>query len=626
MKSSHERTQGTQKSIPSDETVLLYVFSAFFRGGIMTSTQPSPHRASSSPHRNGRSCARRKTAGDFVIVSFPGNSPTTGVKTTTLARFLTVTVGVCALTLLTGCFETKEEFTLNPDGSGKVTHECSFQEINLGGDNEPTEEKLKESIGKVLTESKGVEAWRDVSYKRLDDGRLYFKGTAYFTNLNALDIPNQTMLEFDWKRAGSEALLTLRTNKSDKQEGFKVEKKAVDWSKLTPEERTKKLKEERAKFQQAKMMMSAFMGSMKHDVVFHLPGKVAESSNFTKDASGALGLRFEGAKLLAAMDKLINDDAWAQKNLDSFDGTEKPMMDAELNALVFGSKAPVQAKISGGQPLFNYATEVAAAKKETESIRKKLGVGSAVVTIAPPAQGGALKGVKVVGVRLVADLGRKDKDFRPFNDDPGYTIVLQVDFPGSILAVTDNSSFETAVADDGMSLLPSSEWKRKIHWPKLSSDKASALLEAELSLPAPGVKGLKEISGRLEYQVASATKEVDLGFTELKENTKGTELGAQIKSIKDGWNKDGSQMLELKLNLKKESLKAVRLVVDGVKTELRQNGYGGGGNTYTFTYESKTAYPANGKLVAEVYDQMQLFETTFKLENISLLGVPVSGR
>lgn len=302
------------------------------------------------------------------------------------------------------------------------------------------------------------------------------------------------------------------------------------------------------------------------------------------------------------------------------------MMDEELNAIVFGSKAPVRAQISGGQPLFNYATEVAAAKKEMEQIRKKLGVGSAAVTIAPPAKGGALKGVKVVGVRLVADLGRKDNEFRPFNYDPGYTVVLLVDFPGSILAVTDESTFETAVADDGTDLLPADQWQRKIHWPKLSSDKASALLEAELKLPAPSVKGLKELSGHLEYQVASATKEVDLGFPELKANTKGTEFGAQIKSIKDGWNKDGSQQMELKLNLKKESLKAVWLVGDGGKTELRQNGYSGGGNTYTFTYESKAAYPANGKLVAEVYDQVQMYETTFKLENISLLGTPLNAK
>ena len=183
------------------------------------------------------------------------------------------------------------------------------------------------------------------------------------------------------------------------------------------------------------------------------------------------------------------------------------------------------------------------------------------------------------------------------------------------------------LADDGTSLLPSSEWKRKINFPKLSEDRASALIEVELKLPAAGVKGLKELSGKLEYQVASATKEVDLGFAEFESPRQGARNWARRSSpSRRAGNKDGSQQMELKLNLKRESLKAVWLVVEGGKTDvgtarLRRRA----AKSYTFTYESKTAFPANGKLVAEVYDQVQTFTTTFKLENISLLGTPLNG-
>lgn len=79
-----------------------------------------------------------------------GKFITSGVKTTTTNYFRTIAVSLGAVLLLTGCFETKDEFTLNPDGSGKVIHECSFQQINLGGDSEATEDSLKEAIGKVL--------------------------------------------------------------------------------------------------------------------------------------------------------------------------------------------------------------------------------------------------------------------------------------------------------------------------------------------------------------------------------------------------------------------------------------------------------------------------------------------
>ena len=220
-------------------------------------------------------------------------------------------------------------------------------------------------------------------------------------------------------------------------------------------------------------------------------------------------------------------------------------MDEEVNALLFGTKAPVRATVSSLEAVqFNYDTELAAAKKEFAKIQKRL--GTSPVTVAPPAKGGTLKGLKVVGVKLVSESDKK-REIRPFNDDASYTLALLAELPGSVLAITDKSGLDTAIADDGSDLLQESEWKRRFSFPKLSADKAAALLEAELKAPGPGVKGLKELSGHLQYSVAGGTKEIDLGFTELTAKAKGTELGAQIESIEEGWKKDGSQQMQLKL-------------------------------------------------------------------------------
>jgi hypothetical protein len=51
---------------------------------------------------------------DFVIVPRGGNAVTTHVKTISLPRFPMVTASLCAMPLVTGCFETKDEFTLDP--------------------------------------------------------------------------------------------------------------------------------------------------------------------------------------------------------------------------------------------------------------------------------------------------------------------------------------------------------------------------------------------------------------------------------------------------------------------------------------------------------------------------------
>jgi hypothetical protein len=544
------------------------------------------------------------------------------MKMNPLPRLLTTAVAAAAAVLLTGCFDTKDELTLNPDGSGKAVHESSFQPImSLNGENDVTDAALKMAIAQLIENSKGVEAWRDVSFKRLDDGRIYFKGTAYFKDLSQFQ-PDQSIIEFDWKTTSGGGVLTLRTNKNDsnnRKDGFHVEKKPVDYSKLSPEERAQKLKEERANFQRMKPMLSGILGMMKQDVVFHLPGKVAESSSFTTEPNGALRLQFDGAKLVEAMDKILNDDAWCMKNLGKMSSPEKPEMDDETSALVFGSKGPVRASVSGNKAAFDYAAEVAAAKSEFARIKKQL--GASPVEVAAPAQGGALKCIRVVGIRLVTETD-KQREIRPFNYDAGYTLALLAEFPGSILGVTDDSGLDSAIADDGSNLLPNSEYKQRFHFPRLTKDKTGTILEAELLAPGPSVKGLRELSGHLKYNVAVASKEMDLGITEMKSGAQGTELGAQIKSISDGWKK-GSQKMELKLGISKDNLKAVYLMADGSRTELKQTGYSGGGNSYTFTYESTGLFPANGKLVVEYYAELQAFTVPFKLENITLLGTPM---
>jgi len=543
------------------------------------------------------------------------------MKSSVPRNILAAGVSMFIVALLTGCFETRQEFTINPDGSGKVVHECRFQNIDLTQSDASPEDALKEAIAKVISGAKGVDAWRDVSYKRLDDGRLFFKGTAYFKDLSKLSLPNQTSIDFKWGRNVDDAILTLRTNKTESRDGLSIERKPVDLSKLNPGERAAKLKEERAKFQQMKPMLLGFIGTMKQEVVMHLPGRLVESSNLKSNADGGVRIEYSGAQMLAAMEKLIENDAWFARQIGSLGLQERPALDEDLNELVFGTKAPVRAIVRGGKPLFDYQAELTTATIEFAKIQK--GLGTAGAAIAPPAQGGTLTSVKIVGVRLVTQADKK-REIRPFNSDAGYSVSLLCELPGSVLSVTDQSALDTAVADDGSSLLPKSDWAKRLHFPRLTTDKAGVVFDVELLPPPPQVKGIKELSGHLQYRVGGGTKEIDLGFDELKPQSAGSQLGARIDSIKDGWKKDGSQELELKLKMDPAALKSIQLVIGDTKIELNRRGYSSSGTSYSGTYESKTAFPPKCRLVAEVYDDLKTFDSPFKLENFSLLGTPLS--
>ena len=284
------------------------------------------------------------------------------------------------------------------------------------------------------------------------------------------------MLEFDWtKTADGNALLTLRTNKSSAPEDMgggvtmhSVKKAKKPVKDMTPEEVAKKLKQERMQYQESKPMLAGILGPMKHAVTLHLPGKVSNSSNFAKDAAGNLTLNFSGAKLMEVMDKLVSDDEWCKQHggTGMDDMQDSPLADQEMNQYIFGEKAPVQATISGTAPLFDYATEVAAAKTEFATVKKALAVGASSAAepevMAAPSTGG-VKSVSVAGVQLVMTSDEK-RELRPFNEDAGYKVSLLVEFPGAVQSVMDDSAVETATAEDGTSLLPDSDWDRKVHF------------------------------------------------------------------------------------------------------------------------------------------------------------------
>ena len=82
---------------------------------------------------------------------------------------------------MAGKFETEEEYTLNPDGTGKVRITASYQGGDPGGG-------LKGPMAKTLEESGGIDAWSDFSFEQTGEGLVQFTGTAYFRDISAVDI------------------------------------------------------------------------------------------------------------------------------------------------------------------------------------------------------------------------------------------------------------------------------------------------------------------------------------------------------------------------------------------------------------------------------------------------------
>ena len=542
-----------------------------------------------------------------------------------LKHFVPCTLLCLALICLTGCFDTKEEFTLNPDGSGKVVIEsiCAPVELQMNEKQTP-EQKLQSAVRSLLDNVEGVTAWRDVTYERQDDGRVKFKGTAYFTDINKVVLRSLALMNFTLtKRA--DARLVLAAQMGEEHHEKPLPPKGPDPGMAA------KIKEAKGNYQSSKPIMVGLFTTMKQDAIFHLPGAASEISNFKITPAGDLRLTFVGTNIIEAMDSLAtNDDWWRLQLADGKDTSKEDLiLDNDLNERLFGQRGPIRAIVAGGTPRFDYAREVAAAKTEYAALLRKLGPANTTednandsAELAPPAQGGEFKSLKVGGIRWVFQSDDKN-DVRPFSLSPGCTLSVIGELPGSVMAFS-GGSLDTAIALDGSDLLPEQEWDRKINFPSLSRDHSVVVFDINLQAPGPEAKGFKEISGSLKYSVGTGSTNIDLGITEIRPGAQGSAFGAEIKSIKPGFGENGGQDLEIKLRIDPQTIISVKAIgTDGQEIPLGRRGYSGYNDEYTYTFNTKATLSPNARLIVQQYADVKKYSIPFKLANLTLLGQPL---
>ncbi len=517
---------------------------------------------------------------------------------------------------LIGCIDQNEEYTLNPDASGKVVVRMIYNPMGFSfseGEKEDPKQAMKDSVRTEMEKAEGVETWKDVSFKLRDDGKVEFHGTAYFRNFAKLKLHRQG---FDGplkkplmkKLAGGscEILFPMDENASSKP--------AKD---MTDAEIDQKVKADRAKFQQMKAVMGSALKDMKFTIRLRLPGTLTSSNNMKKSADGLVGFSLEGTKMLEAMEALASDDAWMRDQIKK-GGSGIESGDA-LTEKLLGSKGAVKVVYApGAKALFDYAAETAAAKAAFPAMVKRLGVE--VAQPAPPAQGGSFKSLKILGVRMVYETDSR-KGVMPLNtNEPGLTFSVLGELPGRVLSI-GKGKLLTAVAANGQDLLPERDWNRKINFPRLTEDKQSALFEIQMKLPPKGSNVLKEVSGMLEYSVGGKVEEKDLGLPGLTAGAQGKEFGAKIEKVgKSDWQK-GYQKLELKLAIEREKIESVVFYdASGNELEVNPSGYMSSGRSTTLSFSRKEAFPAKGRIALKIYADMKKYEAPFKLENVPILG------
>lgn len=301
---------------------------------------------------------------------------------------LTLLAGMtCALS---SCFQAANDNVINADGSGKFTIKTTLDLSALqgmipgadanGGAANPGEDMLVS----VLAETKGVDVWKDASSKKGADGKITVTASGYFKDIGQFKTgnPMSGMGGGGSKSSGPELGEVKSSKDADgnwvlemplSKPSEKKAEPAEPAEKLTKEELADKVTEMRTQFGAMKPMMQAMLGTMKISQSIKVGGTIKDYGLFTKVDEHTAKLDISFAKIFDGMDKLMADDAIAEKlvglggaqaNPMEMIGSDDPATKAigeKMTEAMFGNKGEPRLIIKAGDAAFDYAKESAAA-------------------------------------------------------------------------------------------------------------------------------------------------------------------------------------------------------------------------------------------------------------------------
>ena len=267
---------------------------------------------------------------------------------------------------LAGCLEVEQRFTINPDGSGKVTVESFVTDWSLDAHDRDIKKKLRESAREMIDSTRGVEVWRDVRYS-LEKGRFHFKGTAYFRDLSQLEGKSLGLarLQMSSLADGTRRITLAVESKASFSSTSSSTNSEATGSALSIDEQIDSM---RTVVEMMKGMMGSFLDGLRIRTELSIPGPPAEAPGFTRNRMGNLEFELTGETILAVMDTLMNDRELMRAQLNRPPDSSSAVM----RQLLFPNGIPTATIPVGAAPLFDYAKEVAAARRGHEKLLRDL--------------------------------------------------------------------------------------------------------------------------------------------------------------------------------------------------------------------------------------------------------------
>jgi hypothetical protein len=508
-------------------------------------------------------------------------------------------LGIISLVCIaSGCLETEETYTLNPDGSGKVAY---IRTLDPVGQSEPDEE-AKKQVETILNQSVGVEAWRDVAYGFTEDKTAWFKGTAYFRDIERLRFPCDGPVFRPCMMCEPDGDLVVEITRHG-SDGPKT-----PLQRLSPRELEARINGLRSQYSSGN---SLFFGdgkalkqsAVRQTFVLRLPGQPAEVTNLTPWEGGSLRVKLDGGDILRAMNAVVADDGAMRRVVfageNPVDGG--PVFDALVHKRLLGQESPIRARVGGDlKALFDYEVEVTAAKQDYGQTLEKAGL----VLHGPtsPDQPAEFKSARVAEIRF-------DQTNRRFRVD------IECEFSREVAKVHLGEVYQI-VASDGEMILPRVGWPRSFQ-PRFGWwSKKKLLLGFDFPPPTGKSTHLKEISGAVEYSLAAKAEEVDLDIRPLECGAEGR-LGARITGT--AGRPSSLDQLTLNLGLPRDAFQSLKFYDEqGKEHRVRTYAWEEGRHSATVTCILQEPMSDKGRIAAVVDQSFRTYVMPFRLTDVLL--------
>jgi len=290
---------------------------------------------------------------------------------------------------LSSCVETTQDYFITEKGKGKVEIEAKMasggQFKMKGGRGDVKQEnsyndkvKMIEKVRKIINESEGVEAWKNLDYHLDSEGRIVFSTTAYFKdieNFKLTEIPSPKVKKFNEEGVA----WTFEMDEDEEEEGsnpFQQNSKKEKKEDLSKKEVDEKVKQLINQYERQSKMVKMALNMFEFEATYHFPYKVKSVKDMEEAGNRKVKGTLEGDQIINAYDEFMENDEQLRK-LVKEEGVRR--FDFDNEAFVKAVKpeknlmsATFKTGLFSGSPKnpFNYEEEVKQIDNKIPSIPK----------------------------------------------------------------------------------------------------------------------------------------------------------------------------------------------------------------------------------------------------------------